>query len=616
MMNLIILQILTSGEFRIGVKEWNYISQFLRLNVPLPKRDPKKDTSVSESDRKLRIDPYEEIILKFMDLFLLKREGEDIILIKKTQIDKFERENLQEVRMDVSIFMQDDVTQRVYQLHNSDSSLDQKQQYRFELERQGFDFGFELVVEQMRIDANHVEQCTLYNLHDIVHLGCRCLHKNPVDAALVLDWLMYISRIIDKMPQITKAENQRRDHHKREYWQEFTETILELYGSETKVVSVLLEIVKKLGCEDILMHSHWLRYVLAHQPNLVSNLEVVFAEIIPAISIEHAYEHVTDSYYLGIDSIQLQDIDSPKTVAALLKFLYMAGRISPSDSILKDIQDKWIYYFRELPEEMPTLLKVYLRMGEFDSVKKFFRNLEDIGTNWISRLLYLDSDTIAEFLTVAQVVRQDWNFSKRIMQCLRKKSTIMDVVSSKPDIIILLLRYGLLSNPVHEDTRLLTVVFLDRYYIMFEYNPEQAVYLLYQIDLKEIDYNNRDKFCAVCIYSMQHFNLVLEASVKTAVHLLTLFEKKDHLIDLNSMHVRKESLMNVRERVSFCVKCCFNKALLTRDRTVVSSLEGLLDSLLPDVIMELKGYFYNKFPFLQAYSWKLAKKVKAMYGMD
>ena len=64
--------------------------------MPLPKRDPKKEPSASAPDRKLRIDPYEEMILKFMDLFLLKREGEDIILIKKTQIDKFERENLHE----------------------------------------------------------------------------------------------------------------------------------------------------------------------------------------------------------------------------------------------------------------------------------------------------------------------------------------------------------------------------------------------------------------------------------------------------------------------------------------------------------------------------------------
>lgn len=614
MMNLIILQVLTSGEFRIGVKEWNYISQFLKLNMPLPKKDPKKEPSASESDRKLRIDPYEEIILKFMDLFLLKQEGEDIILLKKTQIDKFERENLQEVRMDIFHFIQDDVTQRVYQLHNSDSSLDQKQQYRLELEEQGFDFGFELFVDQMRIDAYHLERWTRDDLYNKIYSGFEFLCQNRADAVLVLDWLLHISRIADKVEQIEKPEGWNLDGVMRSYWSEFAETIFMKYGNEKEVVSVFLKITKKLGHGKTLLRSWGMRQALAHKPYIAPYLEETFAELVPVIG--QVPEHMAHSYDLGIEPIQLLDIDSPKEVAAILKLFYMAGTIEASNLIVKDIQNKWIYYLEKSPEEMPKLLKVYLGMGEFDSIKKFFRYLEGIGINWISKLFYQDPHSIVEFLYVAQAVKQDWNFGKRIMQCLREKSEIMDAVCQKPDIIMPLLRHSLLNNLVYEEKRLLTDVFLKRYYMIFDYNPEQAVCLLYQIDLKQIDYTNRIVFMRGCIYSMEHYNLVLEASVKTAAHLLTLFEKMRALEFQISMDFEIEGLFNVRKVLPFGVVCCFNKALSTRDRTVVSALEKLLDALSSDVRAELQGYFSKQFLFLQAYSSKLAEKVKAMYGRD
>lgn len=615
-MNLIILQILTNGEFRIGVKEWNYISQFLKLNVPLPKKDSKKEPSASESERKLRIDPYEEIILKFMDLFLLKQEGEDIILLKKTQIDKFERENLQEVRMDIFHFIQDDVTRRVYQLHNSDSSLDQKQQYRFELDEQGFDFGFEMFVEQMHIDAYHFERCTLYDMYNKIYQGYEFLRQNRADATLVLDWLLHISRITDRMAQIAKPEGLKPNGDMLGYWSKFAETIIMQYGNEKEVVSVFMEIIKKCGYGKVIVQSPLMRKILAHYPHIVLDLEVMFDEL--QFEGNRNYKHMQDFSYYGIDSIQLINIDSPRLAATLLKLLYMTATIGPTNSIVKGIHNKWIYYFEKSPEEMPTLLKVYLRMGDFDSVKKFFCYLENAGTNLISKLFYQHPYTIVELLNIAQVVGQELSFINRIMQCLREKPEIIDAVLYNPDILIPLLRYSLLCNSVYNVTRLLMEVFLERYRIMFDYDPEQSVYLLYQIDLKQIAYtNNVSKWVLEeCIYSMQHYNLVLEASVKAAVYLLILIEKECALEFQISMDFENESLFNVREVLPFGVVCCFNKALSNCDRTVVSALEELLNALPSDVRVELQGYFSNQFPFLQAYSSKLAEKVKAIYGMD
>lgn len=613
LMNLIILLILTSGEFRIGVKEWNYISQFLKLNMPLPKRAQKKELSASKPDRNLSIDPYEEVILKFMDLFLLKRNGEDIILIKKTQIDKLERENLQEVRMDVFNFIQDDVTQRVYQLHKSDISLDQKQQYRFGLKQQGFDFGFELFVDQMRIDAYHLERWTRDDLYNKIYNGYKFLHQNRADAALVLDWLLHISRIADKMSQIEKPEGRELNGEMPRYWLEFAEIIFMKYGNEKKVVSVFLEISKKFGYGGNIMKSTVIRNTLAHCPDFVLDLEFLFNDI--TFIVDHNYAWVKKNNYFEIDPIQLLKIDSPKVVAVLLKLLYMTGTIGSSDPIVSSIQNKWIYYFEKSPEEMPALLKVYLRMGQFDCVKKFFSYLESTGTNWISKLFRQESHSIVEFLYVAQAVGENRNFGKRIMQCLREKSEIMDAVAWKPEIMLPLLRHGILSNPTCVDIRLLIEGFLDRYSIMYEYNPEQAIFILYQIYLKQIDYNGI-RFIRGCIYSMKHYNLVLESSVKTAAHLLTLLEKMNEFRMVTTPHYLKESLDNVCGMLPSYAMYCFNKVLITRDRTVIYALEELLDALLPDVREKLKGYFSNQFPFLQAYSSKLAEKVKAMYGMD
>lgn len=614
LMNLIILQILTSGECRVRVEEWSYISQFLKLNVPLPQRVPEKGPFNLKPVRRLRIDPYEEIILKFMDLFLLNRESEDIVLTKKVQIGKLERENLLDARMDVFNFLQDNVTQRVYQLHNSNNSLDQKQQYRFELEEQGFNLGFELAVEQMHTDVYCLEQHEPYRLDDKIRYGWECLCQNHVDASLVLEWLLCISLITDKMVQKRGLKNEELNARMRDLWPEFAETIFELYENEKAVVLVLLEITKKLGYGKTLVQSRWMRHALVHWPHFAPDLVTVFAEIVPATIQVPAQE--ADFYYLGINPTQLLDINSPKAVAALLKLLYMAGRIEPSNPIVDSIQNNWIYYLEKSPEELPTLLKVYLQMGKFESVKKFFCRLGGTGTHWISRLFYRNPDSIVEFLNVAQAVRQDWNFSKRIIQCIKKKSITIDAVLRTPDIMMPLVRQSVLSNPACADAKSLMAIFLDRYYIMFDYDPEQAVYLLYQIGLRQIDSINNDKLLQGCMYSMQHFRLVLEASVKVAAHLLTLYERISELEVPKSMYIREEHFINKRRMLPFYVTCCFNKALFAHDRTAVSALEGLLDALLPDTRAEMEGYFSNQFPFLQAYSSKLTKKVNAMYRMD
>lgn len=615
LMNLIILQILTNGGYRINIEEWRYISQFLKLNVPLPQKTPKEDSSDKRLIRKLKIDPYEEIILKFMNLFQLQQEGEDIVLTKKAQAGKVERENLQEVRIDAFQFMHDNVTRRVYQLHNSDNTRVQRQRYILELKRQGFDFGFKEAIEQLHEVVHNPERGPYFSRYDIlgdnIQYAIGCLHHGHVDALYVLDWLLLISRMTDIMLRLTEWEDEI-VARTRDSWLALAKIIFNLYAHESEIVLVFLEITKKLGLGRALIQIRGIEDIVVHWSNRAPDLLMAFTE---TIRVNHQVRtHEADFCYLSLNSVQLLEMDSPKALAAFLKLLFISGAIKSFDPIIKEnIINNWNRYLRKFPKELPELLQVCLEMGEFEIVKEFFCYMESKETNWIIKLFERRPDYAIEFLNVALVVGQDLNFDRYVMQCKERGSTIVNAASRHPSAVMRLVLQDVLTNSIRTGVTFWTHVFLERYNVMFRHDPEQAVYLLFRVGLIQ---TNHMRLFQACEYSLRHFSFILETSIKTAAYLLTLYAEIRKSEKWKSSSGLEVHSLNKSGTMPLYIMRCFDKALCIRDYTAVSALEDLLDAMAPNTRIDMEEYFRSRFPFLQAYSWRLAKKITAMYEMN
>lgn len=608
LMNLIILQTLIGGQCRINVDKWNYISQFLKLNLPLPPKNLAMELSVGKLTRKLKVNPYEEIILKFMALFLLQRKNDDIVLTKKMQIGKLERENLLEARLDVFNFMQDDITQKVYQLHDSYCSLNQKQTYRNELSKQGFDFGFEKCVANLHENLINLKCKSIRDLESTFQWGARYLRQNCVDVSLVLDWLLLIRMMIDKLAQQNsqkyKIYNLWNNILMRDIWRDIIVAIFERYINEKDIIHILIEITQKLGYGQYLLKILLTDETLKRYYNTSLDWVTVFAEVIFEI---HLPLFEIDYYLFEQCKILLENMNSPKAIAAILKLIYTFSIIPPDNCILKNISKKLNYYFKRSPEELPALLRVYLQMGQFQEIKEFFWHIENNEIGFIIKLFNHYPDSVIEFLSVAQIVGENRNLSKSIILCLKKDISTLQ----NPSVCMHLMQQAIYHNILCKNTSHLIRYFIKHYDIMFHCDPEQAVYLLFQIGMKQIDSINIRMLCKECMYSLQNYRFILETSVKAAAYLLTLCEKNNFEPEFRN---ELDFVLN-QNSLSFYIMLCFNKALFTWDRTNIYSLEELLNNMTQKTTADMEKYFKTQLPFLKAYSWKLAEKIKTIYEL-
>lgn len=616
LMNLLILRILTGGQCRLKIEEWSYISQFLKLNAPPPQKQ-KRDQPMEFADRrpvrKFKIAPSEEVILKFMALFQIQQEGEYIILTKRVQTGKFERENLQKARMDVFDFIQDNVTWKVYQLHNADSSLTLKQQYRHELDEQGFDLDFELAVAKLHEVVFSMSVPNIRGLEHILQPGIECLSQNYVDASLVLDWLLCIRLLINKVVRIEppRYRSTPREHN---IWEILADIIFHRYIDDIEIVFTYLEIIKRLGNGKLLLKVLRFDDVLIHFSRTSPDLVDAFFEAISYTLNGHVILREIDYYehYRDIPDFSfVRHMDSPKAIAAVLKFFYMNGDIAPSHPILQEIQSNWDQYLRKAPEELPVLLQTYLLMGKYKQVKGFLRS---IVCEKNDRLLNGAPWVVDKFLDVAQAVGEDRNFSEHIMHYIKDGLNYTNTRVDYPHVIMKLLRYSVWDRRTRLDVNMLSHIFLNQYPDMLYSNPEEAVYLLSQISSKELPLDCRDRILKACIFSLEFENVLLDVSLKSAITLLTLCEA---MIGSNNAGIKEfygRSVDISRFSTSYAMRC-INKALSTRNRVIVSDLMKFLDGMNSNTKRNLSRYFREQLPYLRTYSWKLAEKIEEIYGL-
>jgi len=618
LLNLLILRVLFQGRCQIKREDWHFVSQFVRLNAPPPKKDSASpDDSPAFRENFL---PSEEIILKFMALFQLRRENDDILIEKMGQVREFENQNLLEARISIFDFMQDAISSTVYKLHDTDVSITEKKIYLRTLCQEGFySFRFEQYIAQLQ--SILVTSVPIERKMDIIKRGNVYLHRRGTEPSLVLEWLLCIQHLIgtaafSSLPGYQEYKNCRPymeyEHDVIEYfrsWEILRDAVFYRYIGYMVIVQTFLAIIKGIDYTDMLAEDP--RFIESVVPKIVCYPKIFFEflmviiDAIPKVSTQEYWSiaHIIDRRIADVPS---QDLASPKVATALLK-LYSTARWPsyPNDRIQDLIRvslDQSYYY---PPEDLPELLRVCLQTGGFQEVRDFF---SDLPKDWIRRLLDKHPDVVTELFDIARTVRRDQAFKKYIIPWMRKWP---EKVSRYPDVFIKVVLHSIQNrkDPEYKNADAWMARFLAVYREIFCFNMEDAVYVLYLIYEHGFFW---EKLESACVFSLLYYPSVLEKSVRTAARLLTMFEK---------MSSSRKQMIKERTEGAFIparsIELCFNKAISIRDRDGIPQLEELLDHMGAEEKEALNEYFTAQEPYLRAYSTRLAKKVKEIYhGSD
>lgn len=613
LLNLLILRVLFQRRCRVKVKDWNFLSQFVRLNVPQPKEKDAANGALAHWESIL---PCEEIILKFMAQFRLWREGGDILIEKRAQAKEVEKQSLLEARINIFDFAQDDATCTICGLHSASASIEEKRVYREKLCEQGFqDFEFEryitklqeflLTSEPLRSDNSVIEDGNVY------------LARHEIEPSLVLEWLLCLQQYIRGNGTLRLVNHRAYERYGRAaytYGAPYSLDILKTlvftrYIDHTVIVQTFLAIIKDLGLSYILLEDReFLETVilrLIDKPEIFSEFLIAVAGIISAKPSEQSIYVILRAVDRQLSRVPLYAFTSQKAAAALLKVCALTLEPPHNTQISEMSKDIIRMSLRQSvdcpPEGLPELLRASLQMGGFQEVKYFFAGLTN---DWMRQLLNSHPGMVDSLFDIAQAVRMDQAFAERVISCIGGRSYL---APQHPGVFMKIVSRSMLNQkaPEHKNADMWISIFLRTYEEMFLFNMDDAVHLLYLIFKRGPFARELD---SAYIYSLRHYQILLGNSVRAAARVLTLFEK---------MGSKDKQL--IRERMqgmfipAFCIIRCFDKAMAIRDRSSVRQLMELLDSMGADEKEELTGYFAERKLYLRSYSVQLARKIEEVY---
>lgn len=621
LLDLLILRVLFQGQCRIKMEDWRFISQFVRLNAPPSK---KKDTAGSNDNSMFqeRIFPSDEIILKFMALFQLRQKDDTVLIKKRAQTREYEKQSLLEARINIFDFTQDTAAYAICKLHNTAAPIAEKRTYQEELFRQGFhDFEFERYIAQLQ-EALLTPHSVRSGIMEYIQDGNTYLLRREIDPSLALEWMLCVQqlfRILGTSSLMVYQEYQREyQHYKRLefyidhpssdlfFWKDLRDAVFTQYMDYVVIVQTFLAIIKEIGCSAILLEDEdFIRGIipkLVRHPEQFSMFFMVIADTVPVcFSGQSHYSIQRIINQLALDGTA-QVFISTKGATALLKIYSMTFRPSDHTGMSDYIVCLGLKYSLDYPsEDLPEFLRICLQIGYVREVKNFFA---DLPSHWTYQLLGKHPNVVDELFDIAKVVRMDRTF----LRCVASQIGIeRREVHQYPGVFMKLVLQSIQDRgaPEYANADIWISNFLFAYMEMFEFNMEDAVYLLYLIFKRNL---TSEDFSKPCFYSMMYYNSLLERSVRSAARLLTMFEEMN---DTRKQRIIQQ--MGDEFIPSFFIMRCFNKAMSIRDRRSVSQLMELLDSMVAKERAALAGYFAEQRPYLRAYSYQLSKKVEEMY---
>lgn len=612
LMNLLILRILICGRCTVNADMWNFISQYFKLYAPPSKKDEAEQDDPAKTASHLDIPFPEEMILKFMALFEIRKEDDEVVLTRRKNEVIYRRNELIDARAEVFDFMQDDITRMVYRLHDAGAPAELKQEYRSVLLERGGDLSFEFKVQQLKTVIKRSEYQTAEDIESISELIRLCLIELCVqrqDEDLVLECLLCIREILNSMPDLKL-----RPQHELS-WDRMTDKAVHTYTED--ILFIFLDILKRLGDEEELRNSGYLDYIIKgpaeYTPELVGAIiETAYASGYKNARWEQWRFTSRKREVLPEDYFKVFKNAKPKQMAAFLRIFALNYNYPISDKILKQIEWKWNEYLLNEPDELVELLRVFLQLGRFEEIKGF---LDSLDPRRIRIFFSRSPELVNEVFALAETVEADDKFFQNIFTGINRMN-----IQYYPRAFMKEIEYALDGKEVPISIERLFQLFLKYYVEMLASDADKAVCLLMTIVQNE-SYNRLvplRRIYEACDEGLARNQFVLEKSVKAAVHILSLMfdlstnEKYRYLQE--DVVVRK-NLDSFRERFfAIYMMRCFDRALMIRDKENEDILIELLYRMDGETKQQMSEYFYKKYFYIKKYSEKMAGVLDKIYS--
>ena len=631
LINLLTMWILVCGKCEVDAELWNFVAQYFKLNAPVLKKTEAEKLKSKDRVSSVAIPSTEEMILKFMALFEIRKE-KDSVIFRQRENDRANVQNdLLDARVEVFDFLQDDTTRMVYKLQDIRMPGERKQEYRTVLIERGADLQFELDVKRLKLlkdsDCDYHSDFNL--IRSIGHLIGRCLNEMCMpwrDEDLVLDCLLRIREILDKIPDSMLTILQGDTYFSMLYPDKAVNEIIRLYTEYT--VDIFLDILKKIGHTEKLLNSSYIPFIIKNPiPYLMGETKNYslnsVVKILMDIFEDAAYG--TEYWSLAVDALRDGDTfkkwfrlyknESPKQLARVLKIFGVYSCFPVPEYVFDEIQSRWDEYFENYPEELPELLRIYLQLGRFNQVRELYKNKsEDIVGSLVSKTCWT---ILGEFIEIAeQVCAESWLWQEILIQLGNNADRTYPRVFMKA-----------LYNSLSELECTPEFISLENKFLHFyEENlfpyTEEAVNLLYYFTKEQrfVETLDADDFSAACLCNLEYYMFIIDKSVNAAAHVLQIWYDCGKIIEkmkLSGEPVKKVEygeLFDKDIQLRFYTEKCFDKALITRNPADEDALIDLLHSMNSDTKRSLHDYFNGKAIYFSRYSERLAQELARIYN--
>lgn len=197
LLNILITRVLIDGRCKVESNKWSYISQYVKMNLPLPIKDENNEVGKGFNKLKFQIDPIEEVLLSFMSLFTVETNEGNVVFTFREQSLDMGQIDLLEARIKIFDFMQDDISGKLYALHSLKVTQDSKQEIRRELAQKGMDEKIEIAMFDLKRRVKNIayfvtgnrastELCTCFELSREIclHRATKYIYQNEVITCL------------------------------------------------------------------------------------------------------------------------------------------------------------------------------------------------------------------------------------------------------------------------------------------------------------------------------------------------------------------------------------------------------------------------------------------------
>ena len=585
LLNMLITRVLIDGKCKVEANKWSYISQYVKLNLPLPLKDENNETSKGGKKLNFQIDPTEETLLSFMSLFSVEADKGDVVLTIRERALDIGQIDLLEARIKIFDFMQDDVSRKLYALHSLKEDQDSKQQIRRELAQKGMDEQAEIDLfnpkERIEHVAGEVDNNIIFEVEHCFTLSEEIISYGAINSSYRNEVIECLDELVSIIKDSQKWNLEIAKHSANYIWRNWERICSASFEQPfnahfyQKIIRITQFVV------DLLFYGHiegayWLRSLRNMQFTATGTQVWWHLEVLIMIHDGGLSELSSAEYEYLLTDLMME-------FGHTYKFI-----ISESVDL-------------SLTHKLCLLLKTLMIYQKYKGGKLFAIDLEEYLENIFSNMhmgLRIDDSELPELFRIAINV----NFTDWICQFLEEAvwNQGYEIRNCRTDLLFKLLR---IARKIKQRTFIIDTekILLSR----FGMEEPKTIYLYIQYMIEVADNEGMadisTEWLNISNYALNNFARIFNESIDIGIKLL-LF-----------------SIDNRNRFSSDLVETCFEYALVNDERSSIIHLINLINRITPesvDEFEELYRYFSNQEERIMNFSRKLAESIIEKFFLE